>query len=343
MASVTGSAFHFVAAVLMLNSVHIIFPAIVMIAMPSGRELLRRKLPVQGRRIWFFTKLTLLLAAVAAFAILTAGGVVHLSGRYGEGAGILLMWFWALFPLFHGLRQSAGFSFLINQALAPQLGAEAHARLRIFGAQERKLFAVFHACVILAGILQTVKSPWARDGWSLPALALSAIAALLMGWHLVRIHREKSFANTHKLLFTSRMFLWQLAAYSAVAAWAVMSMHALEYIGLLNRMNRRESRANPKVIYWGMLVTLTSLIVFWEAMVYVRSQPNSALDRLVARDLTLTLLFALGPALTLLHYLIDAYMYRTRDPDVAATLGPYLAGFDNPPSAPPPKDISKAG
>ncbi|HMN69657.1 MAG TPA: hypothetical protein PKC28_14035 [Bdellovibrionales bacterium] len=301
----------------MLHSIHILFPLLILFVLPKGKTFLQAKLSRPEARP-FRLSAGLVLSALFGLAVIAVSSRESL-GAIDHVNQIFFPWFWLLIPSFHAMRQSMGFSLIFSKSLGLTRSASEVLRIKAFDRMERRL----HWSIIGLTLTAFVVGKTEPLKLGLCVMALSCVAYLLY-----RIAREPMFRSTYKLVFALRFLLWPLGPYSQVAMWTIVLTHSTEYLALLLRCADLDGEAHAtRKRLWiaggcGALAILT-----FASIDLISDLSQRSYEDLFTTNLGLTLLLAVYPFLIMLHYVVDAVIYRMSDPDVAASLGGLVIGF----------------
>lgn len=297
--------------ILLLNSLHLVFPFMILLLLPNGREFVRTKAALWSKNKIVGLSVVLVVGLLFLVSLHSTKSLDFLGPLKPLIAGSMI-WVWYLVPTFHGMRQSAG----VSQLLAsPDIGED----LKYHQARklERKLLRFYYGGVISAFVFQKW---WAATYppliWIMSAISMSLAVAIIYN-----SRNTSATGYTDKFIFSFRFLLWPLQPYSQIVLWSVIFNHGIEYIALIQHMLRQsiDGKSARKMFIAATLFGM-ALISFYNVFNYIHPQyPNWAVE-----SWAFSIFLALYPFLTLLHYAIDGIAYRMSDPDVQKTMGRFF-------------------
>lgn len=313
---------NFILNVLTMNGLHLGFPLVLLSVLPAGREFIKNKISYYGRYkffiFWGFT-----------FFGLYGLSIVSLMEQNSISQKIssqILTWAFLVFPNIHGIRQSSGISLLFTRSCTENLTPSQMVRIAKVTSLERNLTAGICGCIILAWVANSFQNfnPEFSSGIGLVKQSAAALALLFGIMQTYFIWREPLFKNSGKALFTFRFWLSPFALYCQLTIWLLSAIHTQEYLALLSKISTTSEGAKVRVrLILGLILSIAILLPIFSIEFFFHIQGyGAALSK--NNVLWNSILLALIPTITLLHYFVDGIIYRMRDPDVRSTLGSVL-------------------
>lgn len=275
-------------AFVFMNSIHIIFPIWLMQRSDDYRQLLEINLAKRA-----IVKIGLAIVFVLFFLTTL---IIYFYMDPSVAIGFNL--FFVVWSSWHYLSQTRGLYSTIYISEKKQLSVKVELRflkymvLLIFLARATRLYNLTYPGEQFR-ILQLI-------GTSFYILATGLFIILIsMIWL-----RANTFRNT-QVWVVSRFLLWLGTAVTPLSAYAVTAVHGSEYFDLARRVENNSLRLTPsRAFSAGFLVILCSFI---------------AIDTLyLTQSLTKmptfhTVVMCSGFSLSMTHYLLDTYIYRTQN------------------------------
>lgn len=297
--------------ILLLNSLHLVFPFMILLLLPNGREFVRRK-GITWSKNWIF--------GLAAALVVTIILIVSIESKRSLGflepikpfIAESMIWVWFLVPTFHGMRQSAGVSQLIGSPNFKENEKYIRARKR-----ERKLLRFYYLGVMSTFISQKW---WATTQpqviWLMSAVSMALAIAIIYN-----AKKTSAAGFEDKYIFSYRFLLWPLQPYSQIVLWSVIFNHGIEYIALIQHMLKSStSKKSTKRTFITAIALGMVFISLYNVFEYIYPEYPSW----VINSWGFSIVLALYPFFTLLHYAIDGVAYRMSDPDVQQSIGRFF-------------------
>jgi hypothetical protein len=309
----------------LLNTIHVVFPFVLLAVIPSWRQLAWQKVSPSKSKKNAAMAITVLIVLLI-FSLISVAGAVKFPEVVQKKGEAFLVWVFFLVPVFHGIRQSAGFSLLMSRGLMDHVTETEKKDLQNFMKVERQLQWGVNIGT-LTMLTSTAVSFGKVAGWDILFISGAAVAFSSALGILIFVARRPSFQKTNKLVFALRYLLWPISAFTFIGGWFVMLMHGTEYVGLCRRVIRKSVDVNLQAKLVGTLLFAVAMVIVYCIFDFVKSLPDMPLREIVSSSYLLTFILALFPMLVLGHYIVDAIIYRMSDAEVAKVMKPALVGL----------------
>jgi len=291
---------------ILLNSLHLVFPFLILLLLPNGREFVRYK-SVRWREHWLLGLAALFTVLLLFLVSLQSTKSMSLLEPLKPLIAGSMVWVWYLIPTFHGMRQSAG----ISQLMAVP---EEDPKFQRAKKRERILLRFYYAGVM--GLFAGQKwagTPYQPILWVISAVTLGFAVAIILN-----TRKTSATGYRDKFIFSFRFLLWPLQPYSLIVLWSVVFNHGLEYLALIQHMLKTPGvESRTKRMFLAATLIGMGLISFYVIFNFIE-------PLWVSETWLVAVFFALYPFLTLLHYAIDGVAYRMSDPDVQKSMGRFF-------------------
>ncbi len=302
----------FVINVFLLNSLHLIFPFMVLLLLPPGRELFLKKKTQWIQRWWIGASAVAIVVSLFIVSLQSIKNLEFIS-PIKPFLTEAMIWVWYLVPTFHGMRQSAGVSQLLNDPSRAQNIDQQKAKLK-----ERRLLVFYYFAVIGAFVTQRIVSASASQWiWFMSSVALALAVAIIFNSRKLCVA-----GNNDKFIFSFRFLLWPLQPFSQIVFWSVVFNHGIEYVALIAHMLNVTTQKISRRLYLASPIVLGMMMISFYNFFDLFYQEYPAW---VDESWMFCIFLAVYPFLTLLHYVVDAVLYRMSDPDVQSTMGRFFA------------------
>jgi hypothetical protein len=296
--------------IFLLNSLHLVFPFMILILLPQGRDFIRIK-RVRWSQNWMIGLSVVFFISVLFLVSLQSIKHLNFLEPFKVFIGGSMVWVWYLVPTFHGMRQSAGISQLLGSSRFDENPKYIYAK-KI----DRKLLRFYYCGVMGTFIWQKWGVAYPHILWIMSAMTLLLGIAIIYNSKII-----STLDQSDKYIFSYRFLLWPLQPFSQIVIWSVIFNHGIEYIVLIQHMLKGTSeKVRSKKMFVASIFLGMSLISFYNIFHYVYGENPSW----VAESWIFSIFMALYPFLTLLHYAIDSVVYRMSDPDVQNSMGRFF-------------------
>lgn len=275
-------------AFVFMNSLHVLFPFWMMQRSGDFRQLLELNVGQRGR----------VQSGLAVIFLFLFSAVLTIHFLMGPWAAVAFNLFFVIWSTWHYLSQTRGLytATFLNEGRPTDYGLE----LRLL-----KLMVIF---LFLARALRLYNITYPGDFLisllRLGTLAYVASALLLLAlfvrlWTNLRTNRK-----TQGWILT-RFLFWLGTAVTPASAYAVTAVHGSEYLDLTRRVERKSTQMtrsqNVKAVF------LLALIGF---LVLDTLYLSHSLSKWPAVQ---TAVMSFGFSLSMTHYVLDTYLYRTKN------------------------------
>ncbi|NQZ01880.1 MAG: hypothetical protein HRT45_14550 [Bdellovibrionales bacterium] len=284
--------------VVLLNSVHLVFPFLFLGFFAPGKQLVRAKLQNTGDRRF----LLLAFSAIFILAIFTVN-----KSLLPAGLEPLRYWtvhlFWIIVPMLHSIRQSWGISALMTKATPSAQGLKNYARV------EGKMMLLYSVGYVVLFVFNDIAE--LRPFQIVPALVCIGFAAMAM----LSAWRTQLFRGTNKLMFMLRLLLWPLFPFSKAIQMFLILSHGYEYIALLKKgFDLQDTKVTTVFALFG-------IFVFYVVIIEVLRLTDYASTTWAA------ILLTSYSFITISHYFIDSLIYRFKDKAVRDAQSSWMLSY----------------
>ena len=299
--SLINQPLQFLTEVVLLNTFHIVLTYAMLACVPEMKTWINERWGTTSDKFWLALFVVCFLFSNAFFF-----SVIGLQ-TYFPSLLWLLPFAMMIAPLFHGLWQIKGLSFMYHSSSTAAAAQNARAL-------DGLLFRVLFAVIIMIGVTRIISdSPSSsfhtsasQFGTFLLWLSFAIIGKIM--WNSVSVD---GFRISGRPLFLIRLFIYPFYFFSPAAFFLASVLHGFEYFLFTRRMTSRTHVSTFQFILINAVLT-AAIALIWLAT--LRLKPGYGL---IALSGFLT-------SLTYIHYGLDRFLYRMRHPITRRLIGPLL-------------------
>jgi|GEM_PF-5751135 len=296
----------FLTKMVFLNGIHVIFTFPMLFLLPELRNWLGAK-----SKKSYVSLPTHFFAIFSLFAILNLFFPNQNSQNVASVGPWLVVFCLVVYRRYHIAAQTVGLSLIYNRKIEKNWTLSPVERSQVGRTDkwERRLAYFAFAMMIFyrMGLPATSAHPFGSAKWIFSALSFGATFCNLM-----LIWRLPYAKQSNKFYFALRYLFIPLSCYSTVAIWAYEAHHGIEYLFLSQKMvSNSSAQANKRLLPW--LGALGVIAIYTVAMLFGLRQSSVLLaDYFNPRWFSFIALFTVTTSY--LHYYIDGFLFRMRDP-----------------------------
>ena len=320
-------AVHITVAIVFMNLLHVGLTLSMLALTPQFREYLRTQTS------WVMKKSGLITASLLIFGLV----LLHLNremtttGWLAESTRWLPS-FLILTPLdiwnsLHIRRQTMGLSMLYNMGLREtgNLTSDETTDLSRREKLERWAFTALTVTLFTRVISHVI---WGRHAVEWGDYALATMELGICSFIFLQARKAPRAAQSNKSAYLWRVLFYPLAALHVFFSQVLQSIHGIEYFFLCRKMigntGLKESRKRD-VLFFGLAIGSFAALPF--IIRTIMAEVPAHTDKFTNVPAWAFLLLAAARSLNFIHFLIDGYIFRFRDPAVRENVRPLLSSM----------------
>ena len=305
------SHFEFLAAIVFLNGIHIIFTFYMIVNSRDGQEWFRNVFFSKSggsNRFYLFLLPILIFVSAASFSSWEPPEELFF---LGSDSNALL---WLLFPIFHSFTQSMGLSLNYNYR---GLKEEKNVLRRSSIKKEKNLYKAFMFLILFSCLVVGKHGFLSKEllNQNLAKALCCSFLILLIPLTLYSLRTCERSSSNEKLIFQLRYFLYPLSFVSVYGFVGIGAVHGIEYFFVWRKIKSNDTSriARRKRVEWAVLLLLF-LVCLMNPSTGVFSLDLHLRSWLLENfSVIATISLLVDVVVTLVHYYLDHELFKMKN------------------------------